>query len=279
MSLPNDSTPYEDSTPRWRRRNNLSPLNPASTEEAMREAQDIIGRLCSAAHTMSRDDAHFPGAELFSEPSDEDALAYKNALLLILLGVVDNIGECLDLIRTLATSSNDAREPDRLNQPAPSWDRASSGTESHPRRGRTTVRTHGPIREPPIPSLYHNQWAYSPAVSPRAHTTFCHGWPRSFPRAPAPSLASRSSESTGSNGGTPGPDKQDGAGSADQEEHQTRAGNSTGPLLPALRIPRLSRSSPYYRRRSPADDNGSEHRSRGLFAARVDSDSGDREEV
>lgn len=276
MSLPNDSTPCEGSTQRRRRRNNLSPLDPASTAEATREAEEIIGRLYSAANSMSCDDADCPGAELFNEPLDADSLTYKNALLLILLGIVDNIGECLDLIRTLAMSGSDARTPDCLNQPASSWDRVSSGTESHPRRGRTTVRTQGPIREPPIPGLYHAQWAPSPAVSPPAHATFCHGWPRSFPPAPAPSLASRSSEATLSNGGIPGPDKPDGAGCVDQEEHQTRAENLTGPFLPTLRIPRLPESSPY-RRRSPACDNDNDHHSRGRFAARVDSDSEDRE--
>lgn len=276
MSLPDDSTPCEGSTQRRRRRNNSSPLDPASTAEATREAEDLIGRLYNAANSMSCDDADCPGAELFNEPLDADSLTYKNALLLILLGIVDNMGECLDLIRTLATSSSDARAPDGLNQPASSWDRVSTGTESHPRRGRTTVRTHGPIREPPIPGLYHDQWAHSPAVSPPAHATFCHGWPRSFPPAPAPSLASRSSEATLSNGGSPGPDKEDGAGCADQEEHQTQAGTSTGPFLPALRIARLPESSPYHRR-SPAFDNGSDHYSLGRFAARVDSDSEDRD--
>lgn len=214
---PNDSTPYTATTThRWRRRNCLSSMDSASTTEAMREEQGFIRRLYSAAHSLSCDGPDCPWSDLFNESSSGDISSRRDVLLLILLGVVDNIGECLDLIRILL-ARDDTTRPEHFTQPTTNWVPGSS-TPSRPQREGTTTAAHGPLRDPPIPSLYHNQWARSPAVSPPAYTAFRHSCPRSFPRAPAPSPATRSSETVPSTGGTQILGHHEGVGCGDQFE-------------------------------------------------------------
>lgn len=182
-----------------------------STLEAMREEQDFIRRLYSAVHSLSCDNPDCPWADLFNGSSNMDASPRQKALLLVLLGIVDNIGECLDLIRILLASRNDTTRPEHLTQPTTGRDRVSSSTASHPQSEGITNGAHGSLREPPIPSLYHDQWARSPANSPPAYTAFWHSCPRSFPRAPAPSPATQGSEATPSPGGSLIPEDDEGA--------------------------------------------------------------------
>ncbi|KAG6368438.1 hypothetical protein INS49_002645 [Diaporthe citri] len=245
-------------------------MDTPSTVESMREEQDFIRRLYSAAHSLSCDDPDCPWADLLNESSNLDASPRQDALLLVLLGIVDNISECLDLIRILLASRDDTNRPEHFTQPTTSWVPGSS-TPSHSQSEGTTITAHGPLREPPIPSLYHDQWARSPAVSPPAYTAFWHSRPQSFPRAPAPSPATRDSETTTPTGGTPAPEDQDGVGCGNlDDQHQT--GTQTEPFIHAPRTTQSSADTPC-RRCSPTGGNDSDHQPRGRFAARVDSDS------
>lgn len=193
-------------------------MDTASTVEAMREEQDLIRRLYSAVHSLSCDDPDCPWADLFNGSSNVDASPRQDALILVLLGIVDNISECLDLIRILLASRNDTTRPEHLTRTTTSRGRVSSGATSHSQSEGITTRAHGSLREPPIPSLYHDQWARSPANSPPAYTAFWHSCPRSFPRAPAPSPATQGSEATPSTGGSPIPEDDEGASCAYQCE-------------------------------------------------------------
>lgn len=252
-----------DNTQRWRSRNSLSTMDTAPTVQAMREDQDFI------AHSLSCNDPDCPWADLFNGSSYVDASPRQDVLLLVLLGIVDNIGECLDLIRTLLASRDDTTRPEYLTQPNTSWVPGSS-TPSHFQSEGTTTGANTPFYEPPIPSLYNDQWARSPAVSPPAYTAFWHSCPRSVPRAPAPSPTTRGSETTPSIGGTPAAEGHEGARCGNHDEqHQT--GTSTEPFIPALGTSELLSDTPC-RRRSPNDGNKSDHQPRGRFAARVDSD-------
>lgn len=159
--------------------------------DSIKEAQEIIGRLYSAAHSLACDEPDCPSARALRDPSGSTNVGsslHEDVLLLVLLGIVENLSDCLDLLRILVSGRNNTNRPDQ------------SGREG------TTISGHGPSYGPPIPNLYHDQWYEPPSVSPPVRTTFCHGSPRSFPRAPAPSPAS---EATSSNAGTLTPDNQD----------------------------------------------------------------------
>lgn len=205
-------------------------MDTASTIEAMREEQELIRRLYSAAHSMSCNDADCPWVDLFAEFSNVDVSSHRDAFLLVLLGIVDNIGECLDLIRILLAGRNDNSMPDHSMQPTTIWDHVPSGINSRSASESTTTGAHDPLRQPPIPNLYRDQWNRSPTVLPPAYTHFCHGRSRrSFPHAPTPSPATRGSDTTPSIGGTPIHEYQDEASRSDHEE-QYRAEASTEPF-------------------------------------------------
>ena len=175
-----------------------------------REAREIIGRLYSAAHSLACDDPDCPWAHLFnesSEPTDAGTSPREDALLLVLLAIVDNLGECLDLIHVVAARRDEASRPDHL---------APSGTTSRSQgEGSTIISSHESLSEPPVPNLYHDQWAQSPAVSPPTYTAFSHSSSSDFPRAPVPSPTSGT---TPPNTGTPTTDVHDGAKSGEQRE-------------------------------------------------------------
>lgn len=246
-------------------------MGTSSSTEAMREEPDFIRQLYSTAHSMSCDDPDCPWADLFNETSNVDSSTQRDALFLVLLGIVDNIGECLDLIRTLLAGRNDNSVPDCLMQPDASWDHVPSGTSSRSRSESTNTDAHDPLRQPPIPNLYHVQWTQSPAVSPPADNHFCHSHSRrSFPRAPTPSPATRGSDTTPSIGGTPIHEYQEGTRRCDQED-QHPAGVSTEPFFPAPRTTESSAGTPCHRSSSTDADSSDQH-SCGRFSARVDSD-------
>lgn len=169
------------------------------TGEEIGEEQDFIRRLYSAAHSLSCDDPDCPWAQFLNRPSNVDTLLHNDALILVLLGIIDNIGDCLDLIRILVASRSDTSRAEQSTRDTTSRDSASSGTHSHSHRGDMTIGARDILHEPPVPSLYHNQWARSPPVSP-----------------PAPSPATRGSDTTPSIGETPTPDHQEEAGRSDQ---------------------------------------------------------------
>lgn len=245
-------------------------MDTASTTESMREEQDFIRRLHSVVHSLSCDDPDCPWADVFNESLNVDASSHQDALLLVLIGIVDNIGECLELIRTLLARRNDTSRLGHSTQPTTNRDPVSSGTTSHSQREGTTTGAHGPLRGPPTPSLYHDQWARSPAVSPPAYTAFWHSRPRGVPRAPAPSPASRGSETIPSTTGAPIPKDQEGAGCGSQDgQHQN--GTPIGPFISALGAPGLSAGTSC-RICSPAGGNDGDDQPRGRFAAPVDSD-------
>lgn len=193
-------------------------MDPDSTMGEIGEEQDFIRRLYSAAHSLSCDDPDCPWAAFLNQPSNVDTLLHNDALILVLLGIIDNIGDCLDLIRILVTSRSDTSRAEPSTRATTSRDSASSGSHSHSRRGGTTIGAYDILHEPPVPSLYHDQWAQSPPVSPLAYTSCCHRCTRSFCGAPAPSpAATRGSDTTPSIGGTPTPDHQGVASRSDQD--------------------------------------------------------------
>ena len=225
------------------------------------EVQDIIGELYSAARFLSCDEPDCPMAHVLDDLSGSTNTGgshHEDALILVLLGIADNLSECLDLLRILVSRRNNTNRLEHLTQ---------SGTTSHSGREGTTRSDHGPLSEPPIPSLYHDQWYQSPAVSPPAYTAFCHSCPRSFPRAPAPSPAS---EATSSNSGTPTPDDQDRVVSV--RESNNEPGRPPGLSFPALSTFDLPIGPPL-RHHSPPSSNGSGNWPRSRFAARVNGDS------
>lgn len=267
--------PNRDATQYRRSRYSYTSMDTASTVEAIREAQEIFVGLYSAAHSVLCDDPDCPAAQVLDDPSESTnrgSSPNEDAIILILLGIVDNIGECLDLIHTLLASRDVSGEPERSTQSTTSWDDVSSGTTSHLHRNRPNTSVHGSLREPPIPTLYHDQWTRSPAVSPPAYTSFCHRCTGTFPRAPAPSPAVRGSETTTRSDSTPILGDQQGASPSGQDE-QHRAGIWAAPFISAPRTPETLVGMPC-RPRSPAgSSNDDDTQPRGRFAARVDSDS------
>lgn len=184
--------------------------------EEIGEEQDFIRRLYSAAHSLSCDDPDCPWAQFLNRPSNVDTLLHNDALILVLLGIIDNIGDCLDLIRILVASRSDTSRAEPSTRATTSRGSASSSIHSHSRRGGTTTGARDIFHEPPVPGLYHDQWARSPTNSPPACTLYCHRCTRSFCDVPAPSPATRGSNTTPSIGGTPTPDHQEGASRSDQ---------------------------------------------------------------
>lgn len=191
-------------------------MDPDSTIGEIGEEQDFIRRLYSAAHSLSCDDPDCPWAAFLNQPSNLDTLLHNDALILVLLGIIDNIGDCLDLIRILVASRSDTSRAQPSTRATTSRDSASSGTHSHSRRGGTTIDARDILHEPPIPSLYHDQWARSPTNSPPAYTSYCHRCTRSFCDVPAPSPATRGSDTTPSIGGTSTLGHQGGASRSDE---------------------------------------------------------------
>lgn len=240
------------------------------TVGAIGEEQDFIRRLYSAAHSLSCDDPDCPWAQFLDQPSNVDTLLHNDALVLVLLGIIDNIGDCLDLIRILVASRSDTSRTEPSTRAAMSRDSASPSIHSHSRRGGTIIGARDILHEPPVPSLYHDQWARSPTVSPPAYASYCHGYARGFCGVPAPSPATRGSDTTPSMGGTPTPDHQGGPSRSDQEEQQ-RTETSTEQFFPALRTPDFSAGTPCHRLSSTDSDSSDQH-FRGRFAARSDSD-------
>lgn len=240
------------------------------TVGAIGEEQDFIRRLYSAAHSLSCDDPDCPWAQFLDQPSNVDTLLHNDALVLVLLGIIDNIGDCLDLIRVLVANRSDTSRTEPSTRAAMSRDSASSSVHSHPRRSGTIIGARGILHEAPVPSLYHDQWAQSPPVSPPACTSCCHGCTRSFGGVPAPSPATRGSDTTPSIRGTPNPEYQGRASRSDQEE-QHRAGTSTEQFFPALRNPDFSAGTPCHRL-SSTDSDSSDQPFGGRFAARSYSD-------
>ncbi|KAH8770864.1 hypothetical protein F5883DRAFT_51526 [Diaporthe sp. PMI_573] len=185
-----------------------------STLEDMREARDIIEGLYNAAHSLVCDDPDCPWAQFFNAPSgptNEGTSSRDEALLLVLLGIVEDIEECLDLVRILVANRDETGRPDHLTQSSTT---SSSSTED------TAIDSQGSLEEPPVPGLYRDQWTQTPAFSPPAYTAFCNGHPRGTPPAPATSLAT--SETSTPNAGDPITEHEEGVSRGGQQE-QDRA--------------------------------------------------------
>ncbi|POS69603.1 hypothetical protein DHEL01_v212004 [Diaporthe helianthi] len=192
-----------------------------STLEDMREARDTIRALYNAAHSLACNDPHCPWAQLANEPSGPTSVGSSHreeAVILILFGLAENVGECLDLLRVLVA---DRDETSSLTHLSPS---SSSTTTSRPSTEDTYVETHEYLRSPPSPALYRDQWAQTPALSPPAYTAFFQGHHRQPPNAPVSSPATP--DTTTPDAGVPVIGNKDGMGNDGQGE-QNRAGDST----------------------------------------------------
>ncbi|KAG8159528.1 hypothetical protein KVR01_010165 [Diaporthe batatas] len=158
-----------------------------STSEDMREARGITRDLYNAAHIMACNDPHCPWARLglsneSSASTNAGASPEEEAVLILLFGIAENVGECLDLLRTLVA---DMDETSSLSHLSPSSTNTSrSSTED------TYFEHHQYVGSPPRPGLYRDQWTQTPALSPPAYTAFLHDYHRSYPHAPAVSPAS-----------------------------------------------------------------------------------------
>lgn len=182
-----------------------------SISEHVREVRDIIRGLYDAAHTLACNDPHCPWAQLFNEPSgptNTGAEPQQEAVLLILFGLAENVGECLDLLRILVADRDETSSLSYLSPSSTTTTTSRSSTED------TYVEPHERVDSPPSPGLYRDQWTQTPALSPPAYTAFLHG----YPRAPAPSLAS--SETTTPDSGTPTIENQEGLSRGGQGEQE-----------------------------------------------------------
>lgn len=256
-ALTNDSTVIAENTI-YRRSSNILFLMSTNLDlEDLREARDIIRGLYSAAHSLACDNPDCPRAQLFNEPSasttcNAGASRREDALLRVFLAIVENIGECIDLIRMLVANRNETTRHNHLTQSSTT---SRSSTESTESTESATVDSQGCLDEPPIPGLYHDQWTQTPAFSPPAYTAYFHNHLRGFPRAPAPSPAA--SQTTTLSAESPMTANQEGASRVRQRE-------------PGRAV--------HFRVRNPevpAGGNGSNHQPRNQFSARVESDSED----
>jgi hypothetical protein len=176
------------------------------------EAQHIIEGLYNAAHSLVCDDPDCPWAQFFSEPREPTnertsrRSPRDDALLMVLLRIVDSIGECLDLIRLLVENRDRARgrEPSTTS---------SSSSDDMAVPDRLT-----PLGEPPMPGLYRQQWTRTPTVSPPAYTAFCHRNQRRRPSAPVSSPETSETAAASAGDSTVASVSQGGASRGDQEE-------------------------------------------------------------
>lgn len=156
-----------------------------STLEDMSEAREIIRGLYNAAHTLACNDPCCPWAQLANEPSasttNAGASPREEAVLLLLFGIAENVGECLDLLRILVADRDETSSSTHLSQ--------SSTTTSRSSTEDTYVEPHERVGSPPSPGLYRDQWNQTPVLSPPAYTAFLRDYPREPPAAPAPSPA------------------------------------------------------------------------------------------